>query len=445
MNPTAQEEEEARPSKKARLPAAGSGLTAFALRLANQLSKSKGDDNLVFSPLSVYAALALVAAGARGETLDELLALLGASTRDELAKFVRAVTDRALTDRSDSGGPLVAFACGVWHDDTAALKPDYRAAAVESYKAEMRAADFRGEPEEARMEINRWVSKATNGLIAAILPIGSVHSGTTMVLANAIYFKGKWFQPFDKEDTKKMQFYCLDGSRVRVPFMCSGKQQFIVEYDGFKVLKLPYRMQSQSDTSSRGRIIYTTRSRMGSDVNECHYDEKSDVLPTNPDERPRLSMCVFLPDDRKGLHSLLDKMSSSPSFLQDHLPTRRLPVTKFQLPKFKFSLSSKMNDDLKAMGLRAAFDEHKADLSDMLEDAGGMLMENVFHKVVIEVNEEGTEAAASTVCMTVRKCAARPTPVDFVADHPFAFFVVEEVSGAVIFMGYCVNPATCVK
>ncbi|CAL4950150.1 unnamed protein product [Urochloa decumbens] len=445
MNPTMQEEEEARPSKKARPdPAAGSGLTPFALRLAKQLSNSKGKgDNLVFSPLSVYAALALVAAGARGETLGELLALLGASSRDELAEFAGGAAERALADRSGSGGPLVAFACGVWHAETVALKPDYRAAAVESYKAETRAADFHGTPEEARKEINRWVSEATNGLITSILPEGSVHPETAMVLANAIYFKGMWFHPFDKEETKMKLFYCLDGSSVRVPFMRSDRWQFVEEHDGFKVLKLPYRMQQpQSGTSPRDRT-YRARSGRGGNVDECHY-EKSDECPTNPDERPRLSMCVFLPDDRKGLPSLVDKMSSSPSFLQDHLPTRRFPVTKFRLPKFKFSLSSKMNDVLKAMGLKVAFDKHKADLSDMLMDDGGMFMENVFHEAVIEVNEEGTEAAASTACTTVKKCAA-PTPVDFVADHPFAFFVVEEVSGAIIFMGYCINPATRVE
>ncbi|CAO2208133.1 unnamed protein product [Urochloa humidicola] len=389
------QEEEARPSKKARRPAAGCGLTPFALRLAKQLSKG---DNLVFSPLSVYAALALVAAGARGETLDELLALLGASSREELAEFARGAAERALADRSGSGGPLVAFACGVWHSETVALKPEYRAAAVESYKAETRAADFRGKPEEARKEINHWVSMATNGLITSILPKGSVHPGIAMVLANAIYFKGKWFHPFDKEDTKKKRFYCLDGSRVRVPFMRSDKWQFVVEHDGFKVLKLPYRMQPQSDDASSADRMY--RSRWDDDdVDECHYEKSHERPATNPDERPRLSMCVFLPDDRKGLPSLVDKMSSSPSFLQDHLPTRRFPVTKFRLPKFKFSLSSKMNDVLKAMGLKAAFDELKADLSGMLEDDGGLFIENVFHEAVIEVNEEGTEAAASLNCL----------------------------------------------
>lgn len=131
-----------RPCKKPRR-SAGDGLTAFALRLANQFSAADGGrKNLIFSPLSIYTALALLAAGARGTTLDELLALLGATSRDELAEFVRDVAVRALADASGSGGPLVAWACGVWHDKTLALKPAYREAAVESYKAETRAADF---------------------------------------------------------------------------------------------------------------------------------------------------------------------------------------------------------------------------------------------------------------------------------------------------------------
>jgi len=143
-------EEEARPSKKARGRGAGSRLTAFALRLAKRLAVGDADggdqnqQNLVFSPVSIYTALSLVAAGARGTTLDELLALLGAASRDELAAFARDVAERALADQSGSrdGGRLVAFACGLWREKTVALKPGYRAAAVESYKAETRSADF---------------------------------------------------------------------------------------------------------------------------------------------------------------------------------------------------------------------------------------------------------------------------------------------------------------
>ncbi|CAO2184646.1 unnamed protein product [Urochloa humidicola] len=312
-------EDEARPSKKARRGgAAGSGLTPFALRLVKQPSESEGDDgsgkNIVFSPLSIYAALALVAAGAAGETLDEFLTLLGAASRDELAEFVRGMTESVLAERSGSGGPLVALACGVWYDDAVALKPAYRAAAVESYKAETRAANFL-KAEKVRKEINKWVSKATNKLVTSILPEGSVDSDTVLVLANAIYFKGMWSKPFKKAHTEDKRFYCHDGSSVRAPFMHSTENQFIKQHDGFKVLKLPYR-------------------------NSASPWEVDDYYPQS-NEHPRFSMCIFLPDARYGLPGVVDKMSSSSSFqLRDHLPTRRVKVGKFCLPKFKLSFSS---------------------------------------------------------------------------------------------------------
>ncbi|CAO2184649.1 unnamed protein product [Urochloa humidicola] len=410
-------EDEARPSKKARRAGGGSGLTPFALRLAKQLSLGDGgsgsnNNNLVFSPLSMYVALALVAAGAGGETLDEFLTLLGAASRDELAEFVRGLTmSAALADRSALGGPFVAFACGVWHKETAALKPAYRAAAVESYKAETRAANFLEKAEEVRDEINNWVSKATKNLITTILPEDSVHPTTAVVLANAIYFKGSWSKPFKEEHTEDKRFYCLDGSSVRAPFMHSKENQFIKKHDGFKVLKLPY-------------------------CNSWDDDEWPCQKEFN------FSMCIFLPDARDGLPGLVDKMeSSSSSFLQDHLPKRTVMVGEFCLPKFKLSFSSQMNETLKAMGLTAVFSEHTANLSNMLEDDNnGLYMDHVFHKAAIQVNEAGSEAAASTACTIRKKGGGRLCLTDFIANHPFVFFIVDAVSGAVVFMGHVLNP-----
>ncbi|CAL4907537.1 unnamed protein product [Urochloa decumbens] len=345
-------EEEASPrlSKKAR-GVAGSGLTDFALRLAKRLTDGAAGDgglnhNLVFSPVSIYAALSLVAAGARGTTLDELLALLGAASRDELAESARGVSERALTDRSGSasGAPL---------------------------------------PEKERERINHWVSEATDDLITSILPPGSVHSLTGLVIANAIYFKGRWSMPFNERDTETRQFHRLDGSTVDAPFMCSRRDQAIAVHEGFKVLKLayhPYRVPHWEDK-------YRHRNKQ--------QDSDDDS------EQPRFSMCVFLPDAWDGLSELI-------------------------------------NDVLRSMGMEAAFDMGKADLTDMLEGDQPLVVEHVFHKAVIEVDEEGTKAAASTACSI--KLKSYTFPVDFVADHPFAFFVVEEVSGTVVFMGNVIDP-----
>ncbi|EAZ17938.1 hypothetical protein OsJ_33482 [Oryza sativa Japonica Group] len=224
------------------------GMTAFALRLAKRLADN-GDDvnnnrNLVFSLVSLYAALALVAAGGQGTTLHELLALLGASSLDDLAESVyRAVEVGLANESSASGGPRVLLRLRRLARRDARAEaglPRRRRRHGGTYKAVTRAANFRRQPKKSRKKINEWVSKATNKLIPEILPDGSVHRLTTLVLVNAIYFKGKWSDPFPRESTTTGKFHRLDGSSVNVRFMRSREDQYIGFYDGFNVLKLPY-------------------------------------------------------------------------------------------------------------------------------------------------------------------------------------------------------------
>ena len=136
----------------------------------------------------------------------------------------------------------------------------------------------------------------------------------------------------------------------------------------------------------------------------------------------------------------MDKMASHPNFLWDHLPTDRRNTGEVRLPKFKLSFSSRFNGVLEAMGVQTAFDPARGDLKDMLEGDLPLVVEHVFHKAVIEVDEEGTEAAASTACVV--RLLSYTTPVKFVADHPFAFFVVEEVSATIVFMGHVLDPTS---
>ncbi|CAN6337944.1 unnamed protein product [Urochloa humidicola] len=202
--------------------------------------------------------------------------------------------------------------------------------------------------------------------------------------------------------------------------MCSRRNQAIAVHEGFKVLKLayhPYRIPHWQDK-------YLHRSK------QQDSDDDSD--------RPRFSMCVFLPDAQDGLPELVERMASCPCFLWDHLPKNRRDTREVRLPKFKLSFSSRINGVLKAMGMESAFDERMADFSDMLESDQLLVVEHVFHRAVIEVDEEGTIAAASTACTMQLRCAT--FPVNFVADHPFAFFVVEEVSCTVVFMGHVLDP-----
>uniref|UniRef100_A0A8I7B9I5 Serpin domain-containing protein n=1 Tax=Hordeum vulgare subsp. vulgare TaxID=112509 RepID=A0A8I7B9I5_HORVV len=406
-------------------------LTALTHRLADQLSVTREPpSNLAFSPLSIYSALSLVAAGARGGTLDELLAVLGASSRDELAENGRFVAEHALADRSPSGGPRVGFASCVWHDAGRTLEPAYIEAVAASYLAEIRAVDFRNKADESREEINKWVAAATGNLIDSILPRESVGKSTAVVLANAIYFKGKWKKPFKKKSTKVERFYLVDGTAVDAPMMRTGRSQYIDVHHGFKVLRLPYRSKEPGASKKRRR-------------GTSSGDDPAPPLP-------RYSMCVFLPDARDGLWDLVGKIASSPSFLRDRLPDEAVEVDKFRLPKFKVSFYGKLSGALRDLGLKAAFNVDKADLTDMAPDfvdrsgqLNRLVLKDVFHRAVVEVNEEGTEAAAVTVCDEDDEGAdweSEPEPVDFIADHPFAFFVIEEMSGAVVFAGHVLDP-----
>jgi serpin B len=218
------------------------GLAALSADLAWCLAQENTDSNLVFSPLSIYAALAILAAGARGDTLDEILRVVGARSRGELEEFLARVAGDALIDQYDSGGPRIAFASGIWSELTQPLKPAFREAVVGKYKAEASTVDFINHPKAARRQINDWIAHATGNLIDSIFCRGSITRRTRVVLGNAIYFKGKWENPFSKRYTRNELFYRLDGGTVDVPFMRSWDHQFIAVHEGFKVLKLRYRM-----------------------------------------------------------------------------------------------------------------------------------------------------------------------------------------------------------
>ncbi|XBI76284.1 hypothetical protein VPH35_069542 [Triticum aestivum] len=412
------------PAKKS--PQSGSGLAQLAAGLTMRLADENPRTNLVFSPLSIYTALSLLAAGARDTTLDEILRILGARSCGELESFVSRMAADALQDRYASGGPRVAFACGVWSDLSRPLKPAFREAVVGTYKAEASTVNFRGAPEEARGQINAWAAQVTRNLIRK----GSINPAITrVVLGNAMYFKGKWEdQPFDRRHTMHEPFYRLDRSQVDVPFMQSTMSQFVAVHDGFKVLKLRYKLRHIL------LLIWCAAPSVFSGSNRTGYTQ--------------FSMCIFLPDAHDGLWGLLDTIASRPRFLHDHLPEQQIALREFRMPKFKMSFHSSIVAVLKKLGLELPFCE-RGNLSDMVEDDGSSLpvvVGDVIHKAVVEVNEEGTEAAAVTVLVGALGCARPPSPptppqVDFIADHPFAYYIVDEATGAVVFAGHFLDPS----
>ncbi|CAL4994223.1 unnamed protein product [Urochloa decumbens] len=428
------------------------GMTALSLCLTKHLAPAAdGDDggaaddpNLAFSPASIYAVLSLLATGAGGGTLQELLAALGGESRDDLAAFARGVAEGALADRSRAGGPVISFACGAWHDAAWATRPEFREAVAAAFKAETSAVDFSHEPEKAVKDINASVAAATNKRINSIVDATTVNNVTRLVVASAIYFKGKWEAPFAKSHTTVGKFHRLDGSAADVPFMRSSRSQLVAVRNGYKVLKLPYKSPAPPPSQPRRKGRRPTSQKKAGD--EKGGDEGAG------EELPKYSMCIFLPDERDGLAGLVEKLASGAGFWHYRLPADRVPVGDFRLPKFKLSASGSLKQLLREdMGINAAFVPGDADMSDMAErkededeDGTPMHVGDVCHKAVLEVNEEGTMTMAATgsaMLCGVNAVMEQPETVDFVADHPFVFFVIEEVSRAIVLVGRVLDPS----
>ncbi|KAI4978921.1 hypothetical protein ZWY2020_015674 [Hordeum vulgare] len=376
------------------MPRFGRAVLLFlALEAGVRAAAGKGR-NFVVSPLSIHAALALVAAGARGDTRRELLGFLGSASLDDLHRAPAIQLVGRL-----NGLNQTSFACGVWVDRRRALRPEFMATGASRYGATAESVDFVSGAEQARLRVNAFVADATKQLIRDILPRGSVNSDTAVVLANALYFKGSWSQPFDVFTSP---FHVPGGTTVGVRSMTTGRSQYIARYRGFRALKLPY---------------------------------KNDVQ-----QQAAFYMLILLPDsDALSLADLYDKAVSMPEFIEKHTPAKKVSIRQFMVPKFKFTFEFEASSDMQKLGVTRAF--NRGNFSGMVSGEDELSITGVYHKATVEVDELGTVAAAArAVVMRTTSLDFGAAFVDFVADRPFLFAVVEERTSTVLFLGHVVNP-----
>uniref|UniRef100_A0A251SVC7 Putative serpin-Z7 n=2 Tax=Helianthus annuus TaxID=4232 RepID=A0A251SVC7_HELAN len=374
--------------------------TRVSTTLATHLLSKEPNSNVVFSPLSIHVVLSLLAAGSKGQTLDQLLAFLKTNTTHDLNSLYSRLVSSILADASPNGGPRLHFANGFWVDKTFTLNPSFKQLADTVYnKAACKQVDF-AKADEVAKEVDLWAAKQTNGLIKGVLPANVVSSRTGLLFANAVYFKGAWSKKFDESMTEKFDFHHLNGNKVRVPFMTSKEKQFVCEFSDFKVLGLRY-LQGKGDH--------------------------------------KFTMYFYLPDAKDGLPSLIQKIGITPDFLDNHIPYTAVPVGKFLIPKFKIAFEFEASNMLKELGIVLPF-RYGDDLTEIGNSSTGEspFVSGIHHKSFVEVNEEGTEVAAVTRA-GFRTCD-RPSykKVDFVADHPFLYVIREDVTGVVLFMGQVV-------
>ncbi|XP_036333074.1 serine protease inhibitor 42Dd [Rhagoletis pomonella] len=346
--------------------------------------------NIVFSPFSIQTCAALAFAGASGETADQIAEGLkfASNFHPEVAETFQHVFEKY----KDS--ELLKIANKVYVQEGQQFKPDYEVALKESYNAEAENLNF-AESESAAAAINSWVEDKTAGQIKDLVSASAINELTRLVLLNALHFKGSWAHKFDEEQTAEDDFWVSEEESIKLPYM-NQKAKFgygFFEELNCQALEMPY---NNSD----------------------------------------LSMLVLLPNEREGLKSLAEKLKSVNLVdLAGNLDYSEDVVVQF--PKFKVEFEVELTETLKKLGISKIFSE-EAEFNNMLQSPEGLQVSNVFHKAVIEVNEEGTEAAAATAMIMMTRCMLMP--LQFTADRPFFYAIWNKRN--ILFAGAFVNAPT---
>ncbi|GAA6219432.1 leukocyte elastase inhibitor-like [Lates japonicus] len=370
--------------------------TTFCLDLFRKLSDNDNTANVFFSPFSISSALAMVMLGARGNTATQMSECL--KTQD--CQDVHTSFTQLLTEFNKADAPYaLSVANRLYGEQSYQFVEDFLTQTRKLYNAELESVDFKTSSEAARVNINSWVEKQTQGKIKDVLAQGVVNDMTRLVLVNAIYFKGNWNKQFKENATHDVQFR-LNKNETKPVKMMHQKAKFPLTFipeASCQILEMPYKGKE-------------------------------------------LSMLIFLPneieDGTTGLEKL-EKQLTYENFMEWTRPDM-MDQTEVQvgLPRFKMEEKYDMKTVLVSMGMVDAFDMALSDFSGM-SPANDLVLSKVIHKAFVEVNEEGTEAAAATAAIMMLRCAPMP-PAMFIADHPFLFFIRHNPSMSVLFAGrYC--------
>ena len=394
------------------LEAVAAGNTKFALNLYDQLNKEKG--NLFLSPYSISTALAMTHAGARGETETEMAKALsfpslpdkegGPLGRERLhAGF--SDLKLGLREAREKGGVELSIANALWPQKNYRFLPEYLNLIERDYDSVGRPLDY-SNSEKARGIINRWVEQETNDKIKDLIPSGVLDSLTRMVLTNAIYFKGNWDVQFKEKSTREMPFKVTSTKSVKAPMMYQKGNFGYYQDEDVQVLEMPYKGDKVS------MFVLLPNQGGGQPFRRS----------TNP------------PAKKKTIADL--EKTLNPAKLSEWISKVRRTKVDTWFPKFKMTSEFSLSQQLQALGMKKAFGD--ADFSGM-DGSKRLYLSAVLHKAFVEVNEEGTEAAAATA-VVVRTRSARPMGPRFRADHPFLFLIRDKATGSILFLGRYAEP-----
>ncbi|WP_460466469.1 serpin family protein [Calidifontibacter terrae] len=373
--------------------AAGSRLTTFGASLLVS-DAYRATDNAAISPYSVYSALAMTAAGARGTTATEFGQLLGGDATQS-AGFVTAI-DQAVAaavaaGRGSDKAMTINPANTVAVQEDLTLRPEFIKQLAAGFAAASMPVAFDRDAEGARSTINGWVSQKTRRLIPELLGRGTIDSSTRLVLINALYLKAKWQDEFS-DPFGATSFTTADGSSVTTPMMDATGHYRLASGLGWKAVQIPYR-------------------------------------------GGQLAMTIVLPD----AGAFAATRRQLPGVLAQATRAGSAQPVDLSMPAFSVDTSAGLADALRGLGLRAAFDPHTADLSGMCGAPGELCVAFVQHQAVVKVDQHGTEAAAATA-VAVAATGASEAPTSFVVDRAFFFVIHDTTTNAPLFLGQVVRP-----
>ena len=365
------------------IEAAAAANNAFSIDLYRQTAPD--NENYIVSPFSVSAALAMTYAGAEGVTEEEMATVLHVG--DDEAAYHEGYGTLMQELDGRYAGYEINLANRLFGQKGATWKEPFLEVTAEQYASPLEELDF-GEAEHARKRINRWVDGQTSGYVDELLPSGSL-VGAELVLVNAVYFEGDWAETFDKDQTAEGDFTRADGTDTVASFMNKTHEFGYAEADGAQIARLPY-------------------------------------------ESDETSMIVVLADDLAALEESLT--SEQVNGWMDSLSPTNLRIG---LPKFTMNGGADLAETLADLGMPSAFGA-EADLTGMSD--AGLYIDFVIHEAYIEVDEQGTKAAAATAVGT-KVTSTGPAPVEMICDHPFLFLLRDDITGTIMFMGHITDPS----
>uniref|UniRef100_L7LRG6 Putative tick salivary serpin n=1 Tax=Rhipicephalus pulchellus TaxID=72859 RepID=L7LRG6_RHIPC len=366
----------------------GTCLLRLSISLYAQLHSEHKNENVLFSPFSLGTALSVIRDGARKITEHELSSIFKYDhddLREHFKKFLAVVAGYA-------PNVTLHMASRMLSHYRYKVKKEYTSLLHDYYNTSVGTVDFKERYEGIRVESNAWVSKHTGHNIKNLLPPGSINADTTLVLMNAVYFKGFWEFPFRKLLTRPQKFFLDSNKSVMV--------QMMRQMGAFKA---------------------------------GHSEELKSRALEMPYKGFNCSMIILLPDEMEGLSLLEQKLSESS--LRKLLPSLKVGELNLTIPKINLKARQSMKDTLRAMGVKHVF-EKEGDLSGIFEEAPTTLSD-VVHEVWLQVDEEGTEAAAATAAVGAGSAgpSQEVTVTPFVVDHPFMFLVRSVDPDVLLFVG----------